>query len=610
VVTEQESKINAEIKLDGKIKEFENIRVVVSIMDSKNNQVAQHKEIITVKNTIPSTILQELSVQKPHLWSVDNPYLYQLKTEVYTDDIKVDESLTPFGIRTFNFDVDSGFYLNGKKFEIRGVNLHHDLGALGAAFNKRAAERQLEIMKAMGVNAMRTAHNPPAPEFLDLCDKMGFLVMDEAFDVWKKKKVKYDYHTDWDENHEHDLRDMILRDRNHPCIILWSIGNEIREQFDSSGISIARELVGIVKSIDTTRPVTCALTETDPLKNFIYQSGALDLLGFNYKIFDWSKFPANYPGEIMIATENISAYATRGHYDMPSDSVRYWPVKYGDSIIGANAGYTASAYDMTCAYWGATHEETLKAFYKNKFIPGLFIWSGFDFIGEPEPYGWPAKSSYYGVVDLAGFPKDVYYLYQSIWTDTPVLHVFPHWNWHTGQLIDVWAYYNQADEVELFLNGKSLGTRKKENDDLHVMWRVNYLPGILKAISRKNGKVVLEKEIRTAGQPAKIELMTDRQEIDADGKDLSFITVKITDDAGNIVPNASNMVNFNIIGKGFIAGVDNGYQASHEPFKASERKAYNGMCLAIIQSKGKGGNIVLEATSKGLEPATISLIAR
>lgn len=600
--------IHLSTKLKGDLNQNKRLTLVTSIADFDDNLLTINS--ITKTQPTDSIIQQDISLVNTKFWSPESPYRYKLKIEVDVDDNKADELVIPFGIRYFRFDADSGFYLNGKPYEIKGVNMHHDLGALGATVNKRAIERQLELMKGMGVNAIRTSHNPPAPEFLDLCDSMGFLVMDEAFDVWKKKKVKYDYHIDWDDNHKKDLRDMVLRDRNHPSVFMWSIGNEIREQFDSSGISIARELASIVKDLDSTRPVTCALTETDPSKNFIYQSGALDVLGFNYKHEDWANFRKNYPGQKMIAAENMSAYATRGHYDMPSDSTMHWPEKYGDPIIGANPDYTVSAYDNVCAFWGATHEETLKAYYQYDFISGLFIWCGIDFIGEPVPYEWPAKNSYYGVVDLAGFPKDVYYLYQSIWTDTPTLHVFPHWNWKPGDVVDVWAYYNQADEVELFLNGKSLGTKSKGKDEFHVMWRVNYQPGELKAISRKDGKIVLERIINTAGPSAKIELTADRRDICADGRDMSFITVKILDKADNLVPDASNLVEFDMIGRGFIAGVDNGYQASHEPFKAKQRKAFNGMCLVIVQSNGKAGNILLEATSEGLDPATITLMAR
>jgi beta-galactosidase len=323
-------------------------------------------------------------------------------------------------------------------------------------------------------------------------------------------------------------------------------------------------------------------------------------------LYDYAELPKRFPGEKIIASETASALATRGHYDMPSDSNRIWPPDAKSKDYG-NPDYTVSAYDNTYAYWGATHEQSWNAVKKNDFIAGTFVWSGFDFIGEPVPYQWPARSSYYGIVDLAGFPKDVYYMYQSEWTSKPVLHIFPHWNWKKGQTIDVWAYYNNADEVELFLNGRSLGTKRKQGDTLHVMWRVNFEPGTLKAVSRKNGKTVLTKEIKTAGKPAKIQLVADRKNLKANGEDLSFITVKVLDDQGNLVPYADDLINFTIKGEGFIAAVDNGLQTSKEPFKASYRKAYNGQCLVIVQTKEKKGTIVLRANAKGLQTASVSL---
>jgi len=275
-----------------------------------------------------------------------------------------------------------------------------------------------------------------------------------------------------------------------------------------------------------------------------------------------------------------------------------------------NDDFTVSAYDNVSPPWGSTHEETWKVMKKYDFLSGMFIWTGFDYLGEPTPYSWPARSSYFGIVDLAGFPKDVYYMYQSEWTNKTVLHIFPHWNWEPGKLIDVWAYYNHADEVELYLNGKSLGVKKKNGEDLHVMWRLKFEPGTLKAVSRKNGKVVLTKEIHTAGKPAKIELIADRKAIKADGRDLSFITVRILDKDGNVVPNADNLVNFKINGQGFIAGVDNGNETDHEPFKTSYRKAFNGLALAIVQAKEKAGTVSFTATSEGLKGATIVLQAK
>ncbi|SEP38342.1 beta-galactosidase GalB [Mucilaginibacter sp. OK283] len=548
-----------------------------------------------------------LGVKNPTLWSVDKPYLYKAVTQVLSGKTVIDEYTTPVGIRYFNFDVDKGFSLNGKAIKILGVCDHHDLGSLGAAINTRALERQLQILKAMGCNGIRTSHNPPAPELLDLCDKMGFIVMDEAFDCWEWEKVKYDYHLFFKEWHKRDLEDQVLRDRNHPSVMIWSIGNEIPQQHDSTALRIAPELAAIVHSLDTTRPITAANNNPDA-KNKIIASGALDLVGYNYHEGEYAGFHDRYPGKKFIATETTSGLETRGFYEMPSDSIRVWPEKWDKPF--EREGNNVSAYDNVRPPWGSTHEMTWKVMKKYDFLSGMFIWTGFDYLGEPTPYSWPSRSSYFGIVDLAGFPKDVYYMYQSEWTNKPVLHIFPHWNWTPGKMVDVWAYYNNADEVELFLNGKSLGTKKKTGDDLHIMWRVKYEPGTLKAVSRKNGKVVLTKLIHTAGEPAKIELSADRKLIKADGKDLSFITVKILDKDGNVVPDADNLVDFKISGPAFVASVDNGDPVTHDSFKVSYRKAFHGLALAIVQAKEKAGAVTFTATSKGLPAATITLTAK
>ncbi|WP_158995823.1 beta-galactosidase GalB [Mucilaginibacter sp. L196] len=552
---------------------------------------------------------RDVVIQNPILWSTNHPYLYKVVLQLFKGNELLDDYQVNIGIRSFRFDSEKGFSLNGVHMKIKGVCMHHDLGALGAAVNIRAIERQLQILKQMGCNAIRTSHNPPAPELLNLCDKMGFLVMDESFDMWAKKKNKHDYHEDWAQWHKQDLTDQILRDRNHPCVFIWSIGNEIREQFDSTGISITRELVKIVKNLDDTRPVTSALSESDPHKNFIYQSGALDLVGLNYHQEVYADFLKNYPNQKFIATETMSALETRGFYDTPTDTTRHWPQSSKIPFTQGNTEFAVTAYDNVAAYWGSTHEETWKIIKKHDFLSGLFIWTGFDYLGEPTPYPWPARSSYFGIVDLAGFPKDVYYMYQSEWTDKPVLHLLPHWNWKPGQLVDVWAYYSQAGEVELFFNGKSLGIRKKQGDDLHVTWKVKFEPGTLKAVSRKNGKIVLSQEVHTAGAPAKIQLIADRKAIHADGNDLSFITVKVLDKDGNIVPDADNLVTFKVKGPASIAGVDNGSQISMEPFKANYRKAFHGMCLLIVRTRKTKGEILVEANSNGLKSSSLSLSA-
>jgi beta-galactosidase len=586
------------------------VNLQTNILDASGKVVAtQSSSNLSLKDSATENE-QQLKIASPTLWSIDKPYVYKAVTRVIQNGKTLDEYQTTFGIRYFNFDVDKGFSLNGKHIKINGVCNHHDLGALGAAINVRALERQLELLRGMGVNAIRTSHNPPSPELLDLCDKMGFLVMDEAFDMWKRSKTKYDYSNYWDEWHKQDLQDQILRDRNHPCVIIWSIGNEIGEQRSPAGTTIARELASIVHSLDTTRPISTANNNPDT-GNYIIKSGALDLVGYNYHHNDYAGFHSRYPGKKFIATETVSSLATRGFYQMPSDSIRRWPgrgVVNGQRVTDPmNADNTVSAYDNVSAPWGSTQEETWKVIKKYEFLSGQFIWTGFDYLGEPTPYSWPSRSSYFGIIDLAGFPKDTYYMYQSEWTNKTVLHLFPHWNWKQGDTVDIWAYYNNADEVELFLNNKSLGVRRKQGDDLHVMWRVNFVPGTLKAVSRKNGKEVLTKEIHTAGAPAKIQLTADRSKIKADGKDLSFITAKVLDKDGNVVPDAENLIQFKVDGDAFIASVDNGNPVSHEPFKANYRNAFHGLALAILQAKQKAGKVIFTATSEGLQPQSITV---
>jgi len=520
----------------------------------------------------------------------------------------VDNYTTPFGIRGFEFNAAKGFFLNGKSVKINGVCNHQDLGCLGSAINTRALERQMEILKGMGCNAIRTSHNPPAPELLDLADQMGFIIMDEAYDMWKKPKNKFDYSTVWDEMHKKDLQDLILRDRNHPSVIIWSIGNEILEQWDSTGTAIAKELAGYVRELDTTRPITSACNDPKP-SNFIIRSEALDLIGYNYHQKDFEAFTQTFPGKKFIGTETVSALMTRGVYDMPSDEIRRWPVRKDWKGPKPNADNTCSSYDNVSTPWGSTHEETWKVIKKYDFLSGQFIWTGFDYLGEPTPYGWPSRSSYFGIIDLAGFPKDVYYMYQSEWTKKDVLHIFPHWNWKEGQTVDIWAYSN-ADEVELFLNDKSLGIKKKQGDDLHLMWRIPFTPGTLKAISRTAGKEVLVKEVKTAGAPARLVVTADRSAIKADGNDLSYLTVDVVDANGVIVPNADNLVKFQLEGSGTIVGVDNGDPVSHESFKAPQRKAFHGKCLVVVQSNDKPGIVKLIASADGLTSNTVDITTK
>src|SRR6266540_3281727 len=609
-VSEASATVDIKTKIRNDLQNSQPITLRTIIYDSSGREVTRTQSNDQLTKGSVKEIGQELSIGRPLLWSIEKPNLYKAVSEVTSGSKVVDRYETSFGIRSFVFDREKGFILNGKPVKIRGVCDHHDLGALGAAVNRRALERQLEMLKEMGANGIRTSHNPPAPELLELADKMGFIIMDEAFDMWKKEKTKFDYHLDWDEWHKRDLEDMVLRDRNHASVFIWSIGNEIAEQWggDPAAGIIGKELSGIVRSLDKTRPITSACNFVDA-KNTLIAAADLDLVGTNYSHDRIRQFPKLFPGRIFIGTETVSSLATRGSYDMPSDVIRRWPARWDQEFKDGNKDFTCSAYDNCSAPWGSTQEETWKVVKKNDFFAGQFIWTGWDYIGEPTPYPWPARSSYFGIIDLAGFPKDTFYMYQSEWTSKPVLHIFPHWNWKQGDPVDVWAYFN-SEEVELFLNGKSLGTKRKSGDDLHVMWRVPFEPGTLRAVSRSHRKVVLTQEVRTAGQPARIILSPDRKTIKADANDLSFVTVKVVDANGTVVPDADNLIKFQLTGAGSIAAVDNGSQISHEPFKADHRKAFHGLALAIVQSKSKDGRITLKATAEGLAPASVVIEAK
>ena len=556
-----------------------------------------------------------ITIAKPMLWSCEQPNIYKVRTIVKVGGKVVDTYETTTGFRSFKFDAKTGFWLNGKNMKINGVCEHHDLGCLGAALNEDALHRKLTKLKAMGVNSIRTSHNPPAPELLNMCDTMGLIVMDESFDMWRRKKTKNDYARFFDEWHERDLSDLILRDRNHPSILMWSIGNEVLEQWSSAEADtltleqanlilnaghdastlakdgelsvqslLTQHLAEIVKRYDTSRPITAGCNEPDP-GNHLFKSGALDIIGFNYH-HQWVKdVPKNFPGKPFIFSESVSALQTRGNYMMPSDSVfkapKEWWLPYTDP------SYMCSSYDNMHASWSSTHEETWDVVKHNDFVGGQYIWTGFDYIGEPTPYGFPARSSYFGIIDLAGFPKDTYYMYQSEWTPKPMLHLFPHWNWIPGEEIDMWCYYSGADEVELFVNGVSKGVKSKSQQgdalvtEYHVGWRVTFDPGEIKAVSRKDGKVVCEQTIRTAGAPDHIRLSVDYQ-----GKETTFIKAEVVDKDGNICPWAEDQICFIFEGEGGILGTDNGCQTSMERFTSPLRRAFFGKCLVVVKGKG------------------------
>mgnify|MGYP004571060733 FL=1 len=606
--------------------------------------------------------VQQLKVKNPQLWDIAKGYLYSVKSELVVNGKVVDTATTTTGFRDVKFDAQKGFFLNGRNIKINGVCEHHDFGCLGAAVNEDAMHRKLTILRNMGVNAIRSSHNPPAPELLNMCDSMGLLVMDESFDMWRRKKSNGDYARFFDEWHKRDLSDLIKRDRNHPSIIMWSIGNEVLEQWsdaaadtlsleqanlilnaghDASALAhsdelsvnslLTQHLAKLVKENDPwgTRPVTAGCNEPDP-KNHLFKSGAIDVIGFNYH-HQWVKdVPKNFPNKPFILSESVSALQTRGYYMMPSDHIytapKEWWLPYTDP------SFMCSAYDNMHASWSSTHEETWDVVKHNDFVGGQFIWTGFDYIGEPTPYAYPARSSYFGIIDLAGLPKDSYYMYQSEWTSKDVLHLFPHWNWLPGQTIDMWCYYNHADEVELFVNGKSQGVRKKtvygaknegeafqKSTEYHVMWRVNFEPGEVKVVARKDGKQVAEQTIRTAGAPHHLVLKKTYQGNLAFGasEPTTFVEVNVVDKDGNLCPNASNQIFFSVEGKeaematskGFdnkaeikILGTDNGCQTSLERFTAPHRKAFFGKCVVVLKGKG-----TLKAEAVDLKDATLSL---
>lgn len=603
----------------------EEVYLLTKIVDAAGRTVAEDCLLVEPGSGEETSVDQRLTVKRPSFWDVDTPHLYTVESLLLQNASVIDDYRTTFGIRTFRFTADSGFFLNGRPMKLLGVCLHHDLGALGAAFNRRAMERQLLLLREMGCNAIRTAHNPPAPELLDLCDRMGFLVMDESFDVWRKRKSTYDYAMFFEEWYEKDLADFIRRDRNHPSVVMWSVGNEVLEQWSNPAADtldlqqanlllnflsgdqtqltdelpfdalLTKKLVEIVKELDPTRPVTAGCNEPAPHNN-LFRAGAMDIIGFNYHEKDYINVPRHFPGIPFVATETTSSLQARGFYQMPSDSVRKEPGEWW--LTYDTPHHLCSAYDNMHAPWGNTHESAWINVRDNDFISGMFVWTGFDYLGEPTPYWWPSRSSYFGIIDLAGFPKDVYYMYQSEWTDTPVLHVFPHWNWSDGETVDLWVYYNRADSVELFLNGASLGIRKKTPEQLHTLWRVAYEPGTVTAVSYSEGKEYLRRSITTAGEPAGLKLTADRNVLDADGYDLAFVTVEVLDARGNPVPYADNRISFGIEGPAVIEAVDNGSPISHEPFRANERKAFHGKCLVIVRAGKEAGPIRLTATSE------------
>lgn len=635
VTTPKISKQEAEVNIAVEIKNTSNTSKAIEVKTTFYNP--QRKVVNHVIDTIIAEALklvvtsQKTQLKDPQLWDLNTPNLYLAKTELYDGDHIIDTYNTSFGVRSIEYNHEYGFKLNNKKTRFQGVCLHHDLGPLGTAVNKRATARQLEIMMGMGVNAVRTSHNPPSPEQVMLCDSMGIMMQVEAFDVWKKPKVENDYSKYFEDWHEQDLRDLIRTFRNNPSVVMWSIGNEIQEQADKvNGGRIAKELVAICKDEDPTRPTTAGFNYyRQPIKNGLAE--AVDLVGWNYKPRKYKEVLSEYPEWIVYGSETSSTVSSRGVYHLPLEKYRLHP------------SLQITSYDFIGPPWAYPPDIEFEAIDSNPKHLGEFIWTGFDYLGEPTPFGgrdnstngywngnWPARSSYFGAVDLAGFPKDRYYLYQSQWTKTPMVHLLPHWNWegYENKNIPVIVYTN-AEEAELFLNGKSLGKKVKGIDKTPIpinfidweggryqgnylspyrlMWEVPFQKGQLAVKAYNNGEIVAEAFRNTAGIPAKIKLIPDRSVINANGEDLCFITVEVTDKQGNLCPKATHDIHFEISGEGYIVAVGNGNAASTASFQAKHRKAFQGKCLLVVKSSNKSGTISIKASADSLENQKLAI---
>jgi len=549
-------------------------------------------------------------LQNVRRWDVDDPHCYTLTTSLCGEDGGEYQATTRFGIRTTTFSARDGFLLNGRPRRFNGVCLHHDLGPLGAAVNRRALEHRLELLRDMGCNAIRTSHNPVSPELLELCDNMGVLVIEEAFDEWTIAKVKNGYASLFDRWAEDDLREMIRRHANHPCIVMWSIGNEIPEQRLADGYKTARFLANICRDEDPGRPVTAGLNITEQA---LYNGFAreLDVLGFNYTPDKYGRYRHDLPDLPMYGSETASTVSSRGVYHFPVH----------ERIAPASPDLQTSSYDLDTTGWSTTPDLEFRGQEENPSIMGEFVWTGTDYLGEPTPYGlsWPSRSSYFGIIDLCGIPKDRYYLYQGQWSDKAVLHIVPHWTWpgREGAITPVQCYTNFS-AVEMFLNGRSLGLRQKSARQLLARYRllwpdVVYEPGTLRAVGYDtDGKVAMEREIHTTGDAAALRLDPDRTLIESGGEDLSFVTVRIVDRQGTLCPHANNLIRFTVDGPAEIAGVGNGDATSVEPFLAPYRKAFGGMCMLILRSSrdGQSGEVRVSAAADGLAPYALTIEVR
>lgn len=578
IVEETCALINIKTTIKNDQLENQQFELISSILDDSGFCVAKVVTEADAAGMGIITLEQEVEIKFPHLWSPDSPYLYKIFTEICQKDATIDEYETIFGIRKIEFTNDRGFFLNGQPMLLKGTCNHQDFAGLGVALPDSIIEYKLRLLKEMGSNALRCAHHPPAPELLDICDRIGLLVIDE------NRKL------DSSEQGLKELRSMILRDRNHPSVILWCLENEEILEGTRMGARILDTLSRHAEYLDPTRPTVAAINHQ------WHQSGYSDkvkIVGYNYGHTDkrYIEHHKQYPQKIFLCTESVACTTTRGIYQ--KDTAK---------------GYCPQ-YWIDYPEWASDPETSWLDLLENPHLTGIFVWSGFDYRGEPTPYTWPCVSSHFGLMDICGFPKDIYYYFKAAWTKEVVLHIFPHWNWNgmEGNKISIWAFTN-CEEVELFVNGERQG-RKQVIQNRHLEWDVEYIPGELKAVGYRDGSEIVAVLRRTTGLPYQILLDANKSAIRADGCDTSVIRVSIADEKGDIVPTADNEVFFTLQGPGKIIGVGNGDPSSHESDKENHRRAFNGYCMAIVQSTGDNGWITLRAHSEGLMPSVIRLEA-
>ncbi|MDD4970377.1 MAG: DUF4982 domain-containing protein [Paludibacter sp.] len=594
-VSGEVAKVNIRSQVQG-----DNLTIKTIVRDSEGNVVAEN----TASDRYADEIEQNVGVKNPRLWSPDSPYLYTAELRLYQGNTLKDTETVCFGIRTIKYSAENGFELNGKVTKFKGVCLHHDLGPLGTAINKAALKRQLTILKDLGCNAIRSSHNMPSHEQLELCDEMGFLFLAESFDEWKKPKVKNGYNLYFDEWAEKDVINLVRATRNHPCIVMWSSGNEVPDQRGSEGVKRAKWLQDIFHREDPTRPVTVGMDQVKATMASGF-GALLDVPGLNYRVQLYEEAYKSFPQGFILGSETASTVSSRGVYKFPV--VKQAEKTYDD--------YQCSSYDMEYCNWSNLPDDDFVMQDDKPWVIGEFVWTGFDYLGEPTPYDnfWPSRSSYFGMCDLAGLPKDRYYLYRSRWnTKDETLHILPHWTWpgREGEVTPVFVYTNYKS-AELFVNGKSQGIQIKNNDTkqnrYRLMWmNVKYEPGTIKVVAYDDaGKAVSEKSVTTADKPYSIKLEADRKTISANGEDLCYVTASIVDKNGNQCPLASNQLQFKTKGAGTFRAVCNGDATSLEQFQRQTMKAFSGKLVVLVQSSNTEGDIELTVSGKGLKKENI-----